>query len=103
MESEWDQLQSDASNAMGLYKFIICAYPYSRAYAYSILGIFPGYEILPKLNLSNSCFQDLSEVSQKHPHLLAPERGQFGPVLISTKHLLIIDDQFQLLLIIGLN
>ena len=73
MESEWDQLQCDASNAMGLYKFIICAYPYSRACAYSILGIFPGYEILPKLNWSNPCFQDLSEVSQKHSHILAPD------------------------------
>ena len=70
-------------------------------HAYSILGIFPGHESLPKLNWSNSCFQDLSEVSQKHPHLLAPERGWFGPVLISTKHLLIIVDQFQLLSISG--
>ena len=32
MESEWDQLQSDASNAMGLYIFIICAYSYSRIF-----------------------------------------------------------------------
>ena len=29
MVSEWDQLQSDASIAMGLYIFIICAYSYS--------------------------------------------------------------------------
>ena len=28
MESEWDQLQSDASIAMGLYIFIICASSY---------------------------------------------------------------------------
>ena len=47
--------------------------PLHIIHAYSILGIFPSYEILPKLNWSNPCFQDLSEVSQKHSHILAPD------------------------------
>ena len=53
--------------AMGLYIFIICA----SSYYSCIFNI--RHEILPKLNWSNPCFQDLSEVSQKHSHILAPD------------------------------
>ena len=72
MESEWDQLQSDASIAQwgSIFSSFV---PLHIIHAYSILGIFPSYEILPKLNWSNPCFQDLSEVSQKHSHILAPD------------------------------
>ena len=72
MELEWDQLQSDASIAQwgSIFSSFV---PLHIIHAYSISGIFPGYEILPKLNWSNPCFQDLSEVSQKHSHILAPD------------------------------
>ena len=72
MESEWDQLQSDASIAQwgSIFSSFV---PLHIIHAYSILGIFPSYEILPKLNWSNPCFQDLSEVSQKHSRILAHE------------------------------
>ena len=97
MESEWDQLQSDTSIALQWGSIFSSFVPLHIIHAYSISGIFPGYEILPKLNWSKRCFQDLPEVSQKYSHILAPDnlvQSSSRPNIINVKLIIALMTNF---------